>query len=275
MTSRPICSSGQGIGLTAGQRVRRPTLSEVAWPATGTFAVLAEQWAADATSRMLGWVWDGYERLIADLDSSIDAAQDAADLERDISQLLEPRVRNAMPDLVPFYIQHGVYERETRQAPPAQPPCYDLAFVAFANPRFMWPLEAKILKHDRDVNRYVADINEQFLTCRYAPFSSEGAMLGYLLTGDPIVAFLTIQAALGTKLTPYGRASRRPHRVSRHTRVVPRGKLYPSAFDCHHLMMAFAGPTTTPQSEQMETLGTGESQATVARVKTGRTRPRP
>lgn len=220
--------------------MRRRTLSEVAWPASQWFAALANEWAADATARMLGWVWDAYERLIADLGTSIDAARDAADLERDITQLLEPRVRDAMPDLVPFYIQHGVFERESRQAPPAQPPCYDLAFVAYANPRLTWPLEAKVLKHDSDLSRYVADVNDQFLTCRYAPFSSEGAMLGYLLGGDTAVALDSIQDALRTTLETYMPQSSRPHRLSHHQRVVPAGKDYPRHFDCHHLMMKFA-----------------------------------
>jgi hypothetical protein len=170
----------------------------------------------------------------------VNSAEDAADLERDLSQLLEPRVRAAMPDLVPFYVQHGVYERESRQAPPAQPPCYDLAFVAYANPRMMWPLEAKILKHDGDVTRYVADVNEQFMTCRYAPFSSEGAMLGYLLAGDPSAAFEAIQAALHVRLERYEQPSSRPHCFSQHRRTVPAERDYPANFVCHHLMMRFS-----------------------------------
>lgn len=221
--------------------MRRPTLSEVAWPNSGSFATLANEWATDATARLLEWVWTGYERLVADLGSSVDAARDAADLERDITQLLEPRVRDAMPDLVPFYVQHAVFERETRLPPPAQPPCYDLAFVAYANPRLTWPLEAKVLKGDADVGRYVADVNEQFLTCRYAPFSSEGAMLGYLLSGDTQVAFDSIQAALQTDLQTYPPQPARPHRISHHERAVPGGKDYPAQFACHHLMMHFSG----------------------------------
>jgi hypothetical protein len=233
--------------MATRKSVRRPTLSETAWPSTGSFATLANEWAPDATARLLGWVWEGYERLIQDLGEVVNSAADAADLERDLSQLLEPRVRAVMPDLVPFYVQHGAYERETRQPPPAQPPCYDLAFVAYANPRMMWPLEAKILKHDGDVTRYVADVNEQFMTCRYAPFSSEGAMLGYLLSGDPSAAFEAIQTALDVTLEAYGQPTTRPHRFSRHRRIVPPGRDYRANFVCHHLMMRFSTHEWVPE----------------------------
>ena len=188
---------------------------------------------------MLEWVWIGYDHLKRDLGTAIAAASDAADLERDITQLLEPRVRAAMPDFVPFYVQHGVFERESRQAPPAQPPCYDLAFVSYSNPRLIWPLEAKVLKHEGDVRRYVAEVNEQFLTCRYAPFNSEAAMLAYLLRGDAFAALIAIEDKLGVELAKYAPQPERPHRLSRHERLVPEGKEYPRQFGCHHLIMRF------------------------------------
>src|ERR1039457_4224810 len=108
---------------------------------------------------------------------------DDRDLERSITQLLEPRIRDAMTGDEPYYIQHGSFERETMAPPPAQPPAYDLAFVLRADERIMWPLEEKGLETPGTLAEYEREVREQYLTCRYAPFTASGAMLGYLLSG--------------------------------------------------------------------------------------------
>jgi hypothetical protein len=212
------------------------------------FIALAADWCANQSALLLGFVWQAYDALHTDMPAAIDPD----DLERSLTQLLEPRIRKAMSGDEPFYVQHGPYERESKMPPPAQPPQYDLAFVLYkveerVDERVMWPLEAKILHTARAVNQYVADVEEQFLACRYAAFSSEAAMLGYLLSGDPEVAFLRIASRLHCRLTPHASFPNRPHRISRHNRTPPRGKGYPRRFTCHHLMLQF--PSLAPEPE--------------------------
>ena len=103
----------------------------------------------------------------------------------------------------------------------------------------MWPMEAKVLETPRKVAHYVRDIEDEFLTCRYAPFSGSGAMLAYLLAGTPDRAFAAIAERLGCALEPVPEQSGRPNRVSRHARTVPSGKPYPSDFDCFHLVLEY------------------------------------
>ena len=98
-------------------------------------------------------------------------------------------------------------------------------------------MEAKILKTDQQVSEYVEDVKNEFLTCRYAPFSDEGAMLGYMLSGHPDAAFLKFSRALAVKLTGHLDFPDRDHRVSSHLRKVPKNKPYPTSFRIHHLMM--------------------------------------
>jgi hypothetical protein len=155
------------------------------------------------------------------------------------TQLLERRVQRAMSGDEPFYVQHGPYERETMKAPPAQPPQYDIAFVLNADERIMWPLEAKVIETASAVSEYVDDIRRQFLTCRYAPFCGEGAMMGYLLSGTTDDAFSSIEQKVPCKLESHSKFRARAHRISRHTRTVPSGKSYPADFLCHHLMFEF------------------------------------
>jgi len=179
------------------------------------------------------------------LTANLPAAIDPEDLERSLTQVLEPRIHKVMTGYETFYVEHGPYERETKMPPPAQPPQYDIAFVLYHDERIMWPVEAKVLATDGTVADYVTDVREQFLTCRYAPFSSEGAMLGYLLSGDPDTAFASIAAKLPRLLEVHPAFLHRPHRISHHKRRVPRGKPYPPEFACHHLVMlfpAFGGP---------------------------------
>src|ERR1035441_6231140 len=82
-----------------------------------SFASLAFQWMRDPASQLLGFVWTAYDSM-----RSNPPNVDDRDLERSITQLLEPRIRDAMTGDEPYYIQHGAFERETMAPPPAQPP---------------------------------------------------------------------------------------------------------------------------------------------------------
>ena len=154
------------------------------------FVALANRWYSDASVIILTLIWEGYDRLLADLGS---AGINESDLERSISQSLEWRIRIGMSGDEPFEIQHGPFERETMLGHGAQPPAYDLAFFLRADERIMWPLEAKVLETDGRVGEYVNDLRNEFLTCRYAPFSSEAAMVGYLLSGSPDQVFRNLE----------------------------------------------------------------------------------
>ncbi|WP_417260429.1 MULTISPECIES: hypothetical protein [Pseudomonadota] len=207
------------------------------------FIVQAKSWMQNPTEALLGFIWTAYACMQADKPQI-----DSRDLERSITQLLEPRVRSSMSGFEPFYIQHGPFERETMMPPPAQPPEYDLAFVLRGNERIMWPIEAKVLKTPNAVASYVSDVTNQFLTCRYAPFSNSGAMLGYLLNGDADDAFVTIAQKLACTLDPVPGQVARKNRVSNHSRTVPAGKAYPAAFSCYHLILEYPGLTRTSVS---------------------------
>jgi hypothetical protein len=199
------------------------------------FVALAKRWYPDLSKTLLSFIWQGYDLLTSELPAGLDVR----DLERSITQSLEPRIRKVMSGYEPFYIQHGPYERETMQPPPAQPPQYDLAFVFRANERFMWPIEAKVLKTDSGVAQYVSDVRNQFLKCRYGPFSSEGAMLGYLLSGKVRKVFNSIAKKIPCSLFVNLNFPSRPCKLSDHRRAVPAGKQYPVDFRCHHLIFSF------------------------------------
>lgn len=205
-------------------------------PIDPQFVTLAQEWMQNPAEQLVGLIWSGYDRMRTDNPSI-----DERDLERSITQLLEPRIRAFMTGYEPFYIQHGPFERETMMSPPAQPPQYDLAFVLRADERLMWPIEAKVLETPKAVAAYIEDINEQFLKCRYAPFFSSGAMLGYLLEGKSEQAFAVIAAKLSCLLAPVFEPFARNSRVSKHVRTVPHGKNYPAAFACYHLILEYLG----------------------------------
>jgi hypothetical protein len=216
---------------------RRQSPLEANWPTPEDFVALARRWRSDAIEILLGYVWVGYD-LLKEQKLRFDPRQE--DLEREITQLLVPRIRDAMSGAEPFYAEHGPFETETRHSAKAQPPQYDLGFVMRANPRAIWPLEAKVLKTDEGVAEYVKDVRGAFLEIVYAPFSSEAAMLGYLLKGSPGRTFTKIAGSLGCQLEEHSHFAGRDHRCSRHIREVPIGKTYPSGFTCHHLIFLFS-----------------------------------
>ncbi len=213
------------------------TLFNSRWPITADFTAIANEWQQDATDILLDFIWDAYDQLKCDVLDQVDGRKNEEELERSITQLLEQRIQRVMTGDEPFSVQHGPYEFETRKESPAQPPQYDIAFVLYSNPRTMWPCEAKVLPTDGSVAKYVKDINDEFLTCRYAPFSSEGAMLGYLFSGTPDKVFTNIEKKVPCKLFIPSHKPDRAQRYSNHKRSVPTGKTYPVDFRCHHLIL--------------------------------------
>ncbi len=227
---------------------KRRTILEVRFPDTPDFATLAREWLHDAVDQMLGFVWRAYDRMVGDnlFPKSLDDAD--KDLERSITETLALRIHDEMSGDEVFCVQHERYEHETMLEPPAQPPQYDICFVWRRNERVMWPLEAKVLPTDGAVVAYVADVNEQFLTCRYGPFVDSGAMIGYLVSGDPERAFNNIAAKVPCKLNPHPGFPERDHRTSDHQRAVPPGKSYPRAFRCHHMLMGLANASRSERA---------------------------
>ena len=137
----------------------------------------------------------------------------------------------------PFDVQHEVPEFETSYSAKAQPPSYDIAFILRANERIIFPLEAKVLRTENTLSKYIKEINSNFLTCRYAPFSSQAGMLGYLLEGDPKKTFSNIETKVSCTLSEHPDFLEREHKISDHERSIPTGKRYPVKFRCHHLLL--------------------------------------
>jgi hypothetical protein len=163
---------------------RRTNILQKRYPNTGDFVELAKAWNPDAISILIRLVWEGYDRLVTEFLSQINCDGTEEQLERSITQTLGLRIRRGMTGDEPFEVQQEVYEFETSKSAQARPPQYDIAFILIANERIILPFEAKVLESDVAVTEYVKEIKNNFMTCRYAPFSSEGGMLGYLFSGD-------------------------------------------------------------------------------------------
>lgn len=219
------------------RRTTRQTVSESKFPDTPDFVDLISRWKPDGVLTPLSFIWEGYDLCYQDILSQIDVSKADDQLERELTQLLDGYIRQSMgkEGSHPFFIQPESYEMELRGT--HRPKQYDLAFVWFANPRIKYPLEAKVLRSDKSVAEYVNEITGNYLSCRYAPFSSEAGMLGYLLKGVPKIAFKNIEMAVPCVLSDHPNFSERNHKISDHDRTVPEGKKYPSKFRCHHLLL--------------------------------------
>ena len=116
--------------------------------------------------------------------------------EESLNSLFALRIQQCKSGDEPFGVQHQPPEQTKRKRGKGRSPQPDIGFMLYDYPRAVWPLEGKILAQDQAVGPYVAEIRNNFITARYATFSSEGAMLGYLLHGEPDRAF----AAIATRL---------------------------------------------------------------------------
>lgn len=201
-----------------------------------------DHWSLKGSRRFLELVWQGID-LFKNKFPKMDLTGDEKQIERDITGNLEGFIQDALTGEEPFdfefRVQHESWEMESGDTRPLQ---YDIAFVIKSNPRLKFPIEAKILRTDGQVSEYVADVEYAFLTCDYAPFSYEGGMLGYLLSGVSEKAFQNIGKSLKTELFQHPDFENRQHKFSEHSRKVPEEKkeIYPSQFRCHHLIFEFS-----------------------------------
>lgn len=229
-------------------RIAKQTIGESRFPDTPDFVDLINRWKPDGVLILLNFIWEGYDLCYQDVLSQVDISQADDQLERELTQLLDGYVRKSMgkEGMHPFFIQLESYEMELREK--HRPKQYDLAFVWFANPRIKYPLEAKVLRSDGSVKKYVNEITDNYLTCRYAPFSSEAGMLGYLLKGIPETAFNKIAVAVPCVLSDHPDFSGRNHKISDHDRIVPTGEKYPAKFRCHHLLLQLTKKASTKKA---------------------------
>ena len=224
----------------------RRVLFQRLYPTDPEYRRLASDWSRSAFSTCLSYLWSASDKLKDALHPIRAVTDDDSSIERSITQCLVPMIREAKPSESPFEIEHGSFEFETLASPQAQPPQYDMAFVLIANRSIMWPIEAKVLRTDGRLADYIQEIVGNFRTCRYAPLTGEGGMLGYLLSGVPQRAFDNIALQLGSPLLPHPLFKLRNHRVSYHKRTVPPLRDYPRSLCCHHLIIA-VGEQLLPQ----------------------------
>lgn len=215
--------------------IRRPSPIEAGFPLPGDFVSSIASWRQDAISVLMQYVWTGTKNLTDKL--RIDLTQDMEHLERGLNQVLAQCIRDAMTDQPPFFLEHHPFEDEGRDPGGGQPKAPDLAFILRANLRASLPIEAKVLDTDGAVADYVQEISENFLQCRYAPFSSHGAMLGYLRKGTVDNALQSIEASIGCTLVLLEALDQWKHHTSTHNRVSAKCNGCPRRFVCHHMIL--------------------------------------
>jgi hypothetical protein len=225
-------------------RKRGKTISEQRYGMPPDADDLVKLWNNDLKHKLLSHVWQAYDQLYAHMLCRLAWTEEYDDLERSITHHLELSIRDTLDKYLPYTVQHGVPEHESRQPPPARPPEYDIAFIWRANPRIMWPLEAKVIRTDDDTNEnlgdYIQTIEERYLTCRYAPFSNGGAMICYFRSGNPGLLLQHLERRLACSFADYPPFADRSHKISEHMRSVPHGKPYPIHFRCHHMVLPLA-----------------------------------
>jgi hypothetical protein len=216
----------------------RLTYLERRWPDTPSFQQVAGRWCQDQSRLLLDLVWKGYDRLLLQDLSQVPFSADDEAKEESLNLLLYLQIDRCKSGDEPFSVVHEVPEQTKRKRGRGKSPTPDIGFVLYDFPRTVWPLEAKVLSRDDDVAPYLNEIRSNFLTGRYATFSNEGAMVGYLLSGTSDRAFELIGDQLSQALSPHPFFCARPHRISQHQRDEMRRLSVSTKFLCHHLMLS-------------------------------------
>ena len=223
--------------------MNRRTYLDRRFPVPPVFQDVAQRWCADQSRLLLDLVWRGYDLLVQkDLQQVPFSRSDEAK-EESLNYLLAGRVNQCRNGDEPFWFPPQPPETTKRKRGKGKSPTPDHGFVYYDHPRTVWPVEGKVLQHERDLRAYRSEIDDNFLTGRYAAFSREGAMLGYLLAGQPTAAIEEIRRHLAVPLTPHAHFRNRPHHVSVHTRIGSASSQLPAEFTCNHMILSI--PTSS------------------------------
>jgi hypothetical protein len=213
------------------------TYLERRWPDSPSFQQIAGRWCQDQSRLLLDLVWRGYERLLSQDLSQVPFSGNDEAKEESLNFLLALQIDRCKSGDEPFSVVHQPPEQTKRKRGKGRSPQPDIGFALYAYPRTVWPLEAKVLPRDEDVGPYINEINNNLVVCRYATFSSEGAMLGYLLRGDPERTFAAIALRLQQTPRKHPHFLDRPQRISGHRRDEVPHPNSPTEFTCHHLLL--------------------------------------
>lgn len=221
---------------------RRLTPVQVSYPVPDDFVTLARQWRSDAIDILLQYIWEGFDHLA---EETFDITDSDENLEDDITFAAHCRIQDTMPRLSPFCLIHQPWERERRKK--GHMPASDIGFrLRGGNIRSHFTIEARVIRTEGAVSRYVDKVKANLLTGRYSTFSSEAVMLGYLLSGSPDATFDAIAASLDSELKMHPKFNRRNQRYSDHSRTVENMPTF--LFRCHHLLILFAMAARTVQN---------------------------
>jgi hypothetical protein len=160
--------------------------------------------------------------------------------ERAVGRAVAHAMHRRRPGNVSFYVIHEDWDPSSL-ATPTRPPQPDIGIALLSTGTAIWPIEFKLMPGDAAVAEYTKEYQGNFLTCRYAADTAEGALIACLEAGRPAIALSNIAKALGLMLVPgvSHRPTKRYHKMSVASRHVPAGKPYNATIRCHHIVLQF------------------------------------
>jgi hypothetical protein len=209
-------------------------------PNPKTFQELAGRWCIGRSARLLEVIWAGIDLLVMSYLNEKSFKKTDMMIEETVNFLLSLTIAQSLDPYCPFVVSRECPEQTVRKSRRGKSPCPDLCFVMISNPRALWSMEGKVLKDPEDVDAYCLEVTENFMTGRYSTFSHEGAMLGYLISGDGVDTFNHISEKLSCDLLNHPAFSGRDHRISTHVRLDRPHPQTPIDFTCHHLIISIA-----------------------------------
>ena len=120
----------------------RLTPIQANYPVPEDFVILAKRWHPDAINILLGYVWQGFDKLV---DEAFDVSKTDENLEDDITYAACCRINDTIPPSSPYQVVHQPPERERKKVS-GQAPISDLGFrLRGGNIRSHFSIEAKVI----------------------------------------------------------------------------------------------------------------------------------
>jgi hypothetical protein len=197
---------------------------------------LGKEWNEGWINCVFGIVWQSYDRLMQFYKSESKEAKSESEDEITTALLRFTKIiRGASP--ARFEPLDFVNQPPDKSKPRNRKNNTNDIGVFFGNeiekPAFIFESKKISTLTDNGISSYKEDL-DAYLEGYYGSHLSESALIAYLHKGTMDEMFNLVKKAIGTKLETFSTFASRPHKISRHKKLVE--NLTQEDFLCHHLV---------------------------------------
>lgn len=194
---------------------------------------LGNEWNEGWVTRVFETIWQSYNKLMHSYKEKGENAKDK--IENLISSDLVRYANDIKHDVLKGYSSTIIRKLQFHNQPPDERKSNDIGVFMGVEDKPKFIFEAKKINTltEKGIGSYIEDL-KSYLSEYYGSHLSESALIAYLHTGTVNEIFELIEKVKKTTLTQFSAFNNRPHKTSKHSKIVANAKN--PDFLCHHLI---------------------------------------